>query len=315
MRCPTSCFVLELGVGNGNQAKTWLDEFATRRQHGTEYYRRLHYLMCDYSAHVLALARENVSEHAAHVSSPRRSTHTTPTTALGFLRYKVFLVYISNVYDNLPTDERRTASAGTSTASRSAPTCPRRPRLRIAADVQHRARSPRPRYPQVCSLSGRSSSSTRCPRTSPTWSARLPSGRRSGMPSASKSATCRSTGLDSYQIAPGVGGEMLRPLLEAQRRRTHARQQRRGRQLRRHAAAAAPVRPPAVPRHLRDRPAPVPDRLPRPRQVRRVGRQLGQRPAAAAHRPAQGLRRRPTPAVRPPDRDEHRDPDRSGHAE
>jgi hypothetical protein len=30
---------------------------------------------------------------------------TRPRTALGFLRYKTFLVYISNVYDNLPTDE------------------------------------------------------------------------------------------------------------------------------------------------------------------------------------------------------------------
>ena len=30
---------------------------------------------------------------------------TKPTTALAFLKYKVFLVYISNVYDNLPTDE------------------------------------------------------------------------------------------------------------------------------------------------------------------------------------------------------------------
>ena len=28
-----------------------------------------------------------------------------PTKTLGFLRGKAFLVYISNVYDNLPTDE------------------------------------------------------------------------------------------------------------------------------------------------------------------------------------------------------------------
>ncbi len=27
------------------------------------------------------------------------------TETLGFLRYKAFLIYISNVYDNLPTDE------------------------------------------------------------------------------------------------------------------------------------------------------------------------------------------------------------------
>ncbi len=34
-----------------------------------------------------------------HIRDP--SSHP----ALGFLRYKIFLVYIFNVYDNLPTDE------------------------------------------------------------------------------------------------------------------------------------------------------------------------------------------------------------------
>ncbi|MDQ3055479.1 MAG: hypothetical protein M3R66_17205, partial [Actinomycetota bacterium] len=94
---PDELYVIELGVGNGNQAKTWLDEFAKLdAEHGSEYYRRLHYMMCDYSEHVLSSARENVADHAAHVSSFALDA-TTPMTALGFLRYKVFLVYISNV--------------------------------------------------------------------------------------------------------------------------------------------------------------------------------------------------------------------------
>lgn len=102
---PEELYVVELGVGNGNQARTYLDTFVEMdRAHGREYYRRLHYLMCDYSPHVLELARAAVGEHVNHVSSlVLDAVH--PMTALSFLRYKVFLVYISNVYDNLPTDE------------------------------------------------------------------------------------------------------------------------------------------------------------------------------------------------------------------
>jgi hypothetical protein len=102
---PDELYVVELGVGNGNQARTWLDEFrVVEAEVGREYYRRLHYLMCDYSPHVLEMARETVAAHASRVSSFVLDA-TKPTTALTFLKYKVFLVYISNVYDNLPTDE------------------------------------------------------------------------------------------------------------------------------------------------------------------------------------------------------------------
>jgi hypothetical protein len=102
---PDMLYVVELGVGNGNQAKAWLDEF--RRMdaaHGRDYYRRLHYLMGDYSPHVLELAKANVAEHAEHVSGLVLDA-VDPTATLGFLRHKASLVYISNVYDNLPTDE------------------------------------------------------------------------------------------------------------------------------------------------------------------------------------------------------------------
>jgi methionine synthase II (cobalamin-independent) len=53
---------------------------------------------------VWELARTAVADHAEHVNSFVLDA-TQPRTALGFLRYKVFLVYISHVYDNLPTDE------------------------------------------------------------------------------------------------------------------------------------------------------------------------------------------------------------------
>jgi len=43
---PDELYVVELGPGNGIQAKTWLDEFvALDRARGKEYYRRLHYLI------------------------------------------------------------------------------------------------------------------------------------------------------------------------------------------------------------------------------------------------------------------------------
>jgi hypothetical protein len=103
---PEELYVLELGVGNGNQAKVFLDELRSLDQERGrgDYYRRLHYLMGDYSPHVLDLARKNVAHHSEHVSSLVLDA-LRPTETLGFLRYKAFLVYISNVYDNLPTDE------------------------------------------------------------------------------------------------------------------------------------------------------------------------------------------------------------------
>jgi hypothetical protein len=102
---PAELYVVELGVGNGSQARTWLDEFvALSRAHSRDYYRRLHYIMGDYSPHVLGRALKAVAHHGDHVSAlVVDATH--PAVSLGFLRGKAFLVYISNVYDNLPSDE------------------------------------------------------------------------------------------------------------------------------------------------------------------------------------------------------------------
>src|ERR1700733_4405460 len=102
---PDELYVLELGVGNGNQARTWLDEFVQLdRRHGRDYYRRLRYLMGDYSPHVLDRARQAVAHHSERISALVVDA-TRPGITLGFLAGKAFLVYISNVYDNLPTDE------------------------------------------------------------------------------------------------------------------------------------------------------------------------------------------------------------------
>ncbi len=102
---PDELYVVEIGVGNGNQARTWLDAFTELdRSHGRDYYRRLHYLMGDYSPHVLERARQAVAHHGSHVSALVLEA-TRPAVTLGFLTGKAFLVYMSNVYDNLPTDE------------------------------------------------------------------------------------------------------------------------------------------------------------------------------------------------------------------
>jgi hypothetical protein len=102
---PAELYVAELGVGNGNQARTWLDEFVKlSRAHSRDYYRRLQYIMCDYSPHVLGRAMKAVAHHGDHISALVVDA-TRPAVSLGFLRGKAFLVYISNVYDNLPSDE------------------------------------------------------------------------------------------------------------------------------------------------------------------------------------------------------------------
>jgi hypothetical protein len=102
---PEQLYVIELGVGNGGQARTWLDEFVELdRRHGRDYYRRLHYLMGDYSAHVLDRARQEVAHHGDRVSGLVLEA-TRLSGSVGFLAGKAFLVYVSNVYDNLPSDE------------------------------------------------------------------------------------------------------------------------------------------------------------------------------------------------------------------
>src|SRR5438270_5744712 len=67
---PEDLCVLELGVGNGNFARAFFEEFVRLDQkHGREYYRRLHYFMGDYSPHVLERAQQAVAAHAGHTSA------------------------------------------------------------------------------------------------------------------------------------------------------------------------------------------------------------------------------------------------------
>ncbi|WP_157556073.1 hypothetical protein [Herbidospora yilanensis] len=198
---PDELVVVELGVGNGNQAKVFLDEFRRAdRACGGDYYRRLHYLMCDYSRHVLDLAGQAVAEHAGRVSAVALDA-TRPLTSLGFLKYKVFLVYVSNMYDNLPTDEVAQLSDRTYLVETRAylpagedPAPVRRllklgPRLLAEADPG--------RFPDL--------------------DAAVAFWRRAWSAVRLEERYVPLAGLDAYQVTPRFNGEALRPLLESGR--------------------------------------------------------------------------------------------------
>ena len=210
---PDELYVLELGVGNGSQAETWLDAFvAVEAEEGRDYYRRLHYLMCDYSPRVLELARSAVAAHEPRVSSFVLDA-TRPTTALGFLKYKVFLVYISNVYDNLPTDEVARIS-GRSYLVETRAYLPVTAADGIAAGF-------------AMEVGALGSAVEKLLRLGPTVLAdALPAHfgnvgdavefwRQTWDAIRLEERYAPLAGLDLYQIAPGVSGELLRPHLES----------------------------------------------------------------------------------------------------
>jgi hypothetical protein len=210
---PDELYIVELGVGNGNQARTWLDAFVELdRVHGRDYYRRLHYLMGDYSGHVLERAQRAVAHHGDHISALVLDA-TRPTVTLGFLRGKAFLVYISNVYDNLPSDEM---------ASIRGHTCLVEVRAFVReADAERIAR-------QFGASPGAFSTLVeRLLRLGPELlSESLPNFTDVGQAVSFwrevwgalrlQERYLLLQGLDLYQVAPSLTGEILRPLLEAE---------------------------------------------------------------------------------------------------
>lgn len=102
---PREIHVLELGVGDGLQAKVWLDAFAAACEaRDRDYLERVRYLMADYSAHVVARARERVADYG-HLVEALELDFRDPIHGLGHLRGKVLFAHTCNLYDNLPTDE------------------------------------------------------------------------------------------------------------------------------------------------------------------------------------------------------------------
>jgi hypothetical protein len=102
---PPEIFALEIGVGSGRRASAWLDRFrALDRERGTNYYPRIRFLLADYSMPTLDRALEAVREHR-ELASVLAVDALDPFKSLSFLRYKVLSIHLTNVYDNLPTDE------------------------------------------------------------------------------------------------------------------------------------------------------------------------------------------------------------------
>jgi hypothetical protein len=210
---PAEVYVAELGVGNGRQAKVFLDEFKSLdQQRGSGYYGRLHYLMCDYSQHVLDMARETVTAHAAHVSSiPLDARH--PLTTLGFLRGRVFLLYISNVYDNLPTDEVAQLGGRTYQVLTRA-YVPAAAAQELAASVSADPAGLPALVGQLLRLGP-----ALLPDAVPAHFTDVEAAVRFWQSAWSalrlEERYVPLTGLDLYPVAPAVSGEMLRPLLES----------------------------------------------------------------------------------------------------
>ena len=102
---PAEIFALEIGVGTGQRAAAWLNCFrALDRERGTQYYPRIRFLLADYSMPTLNRAMEAVREHR-ELASFLAVDALDPFKSLSFLRYKVLSIHLTNVYDNLPTDE------------------------------------------------------------------------------------------------------------------------------------------------------------------------------------------------------------------
>src|SRR3989442_8301399 len=102
---PPEIFVLEIGIGTGKRAALWLDRFRVLdHERGTQYYPRIRFLLSDYSMPTLNRAMETVREHR-ELGSFLAVDALDPFKSLSFLRYKVLSIHLTNVYDNLPTDE------------------------------------------------------------------------------------------------------------------------------------------------------------------------------------------------------------------
>jgi len=210
---PEDLCLLELGVGNGNFAQAFFDEFTKLDQvHGKDYLRRLHYFMGDYSPHVLERAQQSVADNAARTSALVLDARR-PATTLGFLRGKVFLVYLSNVYDNLPTDELAMVGGRPYLVETRA--------YLSGEDAARIARSVQVEIPRLGALIQRLLTigpellAEACPEHVPNRSRAVTFWREVWEAIRVDERYSPLDGLASYQPGPCVSGELLRPLLEA----------------------------------------------------------------------------------------------------
>jgi hypothetical protein len=102
---PPEIFLLEIGVGTGRRCGLFLDRFhALDTQRGTNYYPKLRVLLGDYSLQTLDRSRAAVERHIDLCSFVALDA-LNPLKTLSFLRHKILHVHLTNLYDNLPSDE------------------------------------------------------------------------------------------------------------------------------------------------------------------------------------------------------------------
>jgi len=158
------------------------------------------------------MARATVADHLEHVSSFVLDA-TQPLAALSFLQYKVFLVYISNVYDNLPTDE--VAHLGGRTYLNQVRAY--LPRAAAGALAERVGASPAevPAVLRKLLKLGPELASEAMPLQLPTVDDAVEFWRQAWAELRLAERYVPIGGLDLYQVAPDVDGEMLRPFLES----------------------------------------------------------------------------------------------------
>jgi hypothetical protein len=104
-RCPAELIGLEIGVGTGARAASWLDRFKQfDAEAGGRFYPRLQFILGDYSPTSLERAMAAVAHHDGHVAAVPLDA-LNPVAALGPYRFKVMYVHSTNTYDNLPFDD------------------------------------------------------------------------------------------------------------------------------------------------------------------------------------------------------------------
>ena len=203
-QCPQELVGLEIGVGTGARAASWLDKFkALDAEAGGKFYPRMHFLLGDYSPTSLERALAAVAHHGDHVSGVPLDA-LNPYRSLGPYRFKIMYVHSTNTYDNLPFDDlvRRDgklylvevrAYLNGSAADGSGV------RLRLLARGAARRRA----APAL------RADRSRCSATSAASS----SGAGCGTPSSSRSGCWRSTIATTRHVPPGLRKEHLEDLL------------------------------------------------------------------------------------------------------
>lgn len=102
---PAEIVGLEIGVGTGARAASWLDAFkGIDAEAGTGYYDRLQFILGDYSPTSLERALAAVKHHDGRVTGVPLDA-LNPYKALSAYRFKIMYVHSTNTYDNLPFDD------------------------------------------------------------------------------------------------------------------------------------------------------------------------------------------------------------------